>query len=1121
MIEPAMLARIAARASSLAERLTAEIAGAPDGSPGGGRANEQLARWRQTAAAGDPEAFRKRLRWDGLDEELARGALTPPDPRTLLELPPWTGVLAQIADAALQQGSIPAPPERLPSEDTPAGAGADLQLPLVADDPLPFEELLLPALVVARRLLHRRLQAVSGALHASPLRHLSEMAYWALERSLLVQLTALAAPALESEFSGARPAGYRLLPMLLGETTFRSRAYYDAFVRNVLGDGLLGFFDRWPVLARLTSVLTSLWVESTAELLERLEADWTALHETFAGCCPAGRAGEHDVEDIVVSLRPCLSDRHHGGRSVAALTLASGLTLVYKPRSLGLESALQRLLAWCNETGELPHRFKVLAVRDRSTHGWVELAEHAPCRDLGAAGRFYERAGMLLCLLHVLRATDCHVENLIACGEDPVLVDAEALLHHDLDPDALATGTPGATSIDETFGGSVLRTGMLPRWEFDLGDGQGVDISALGGVSRFRTGRTLRWRGLNTDELHRAWTEGPPAVYENVPHAGGTELDPDAFLEEILTGFRAMYRFLMTHRARLEAEHGPLASFRDAPARFVFRPTRSYQALLEQSVAPDRLGDGADRSIALEALCRAYLTADRRPPAWPVLRQELASLERFDIPYLTAAPTGTTLRAGSESIPAFFAAASYDQVRERLASLSEADLELQVGLIRGAFLARTARAPSAPGSAAPAAGTHYLDVPAPFSVADLLGEAAAIARDLRSRALVAAAGGVNWIGLTRAPRAERYQLQPLGAGLYSGASGVALFLAAVDRVTGERQFGGLARAAIAPLRDVLACGNRELLARWVREIGIGGGDGLGSVIYALMRIGSFLDDASVLQDARRVTALITPALIRGDRWLDVMGGAAGLLLALVALHRESGDELALQHAIACAEHLLDRRGDGDEGRRAWRTIEPHPLTGFAHGAAGIAYALLRLHGVAPEVRYLEAAAEGIAYERSVFSPAARNWPDLRGGRGPADAWYMVSWCHGAAGIGLARLAALDVLDGPHIREDIEAALATTLESGLQEVDHLCCGNAGRTETLLAAATRLGHPHLLDRAARQAAWIVRRAGVTGGYRLFPDFADQVFSPCLFQGAAGIGYLLLRLSRPDLPSVLAFS
>ncbi|MFN8446055.1 MAG: DUF4135 domain-containing protein [Caldilineaceae bacterium] len=40
---------------------------------------------------------------------------------------------------------------------------------------------------------------------------------------------------------------------------------------------------------------------------------------------------------------------------------------------------------------------------------------------------YYQRVGMILGLLQVLQATDCHAENLMTCGDQLLLVDAEML----------------------------------------------------------------------------------------------------------------------------------------------------------------------------------------------------------------------------------------------------------------------------------------------------------------------------------------------------------------------------------------------------------------------------------------------------------------------------------------------------------------------------------------------------------------------------------------------------------------------------------------------------------------------------------------------------------------------
>jgi lantibiotic modifying enzyme len=132
---------------------------------------------------------------------------------------------------------------------------------------------------------------------------------------------------------------------------------------------------------------------------------------------------------------------------------------------------------------------------------------------------------------------------------------------------------------------------------------------------------------------------------------------------------------------------------------------------------------------------------------------------------------------------------------------------------------------------------------------------------------------------------------------------------------------------------------------------------------------------------------------------------------------------------------------------------------------------------------------------------------------------MTSWCYGAPGIGLARLGGLPVLDTPQVRNDIQAALQTTLTTGLSSTDNLCCGNGGCIELLVAASGRLGQPHLLEVARQWASVLVHRATQRGGFHLLTQLPRQAFNPGLFQGYAGVGYELLRVAFPErIPSLL---
>ena len=116
------------------------------------------------------------------------------------------------------------------------------------------------------------------------------------------------------------------------------------------------------------------------------------------------------------------------------LTFESGLKLVYKPKDLGVEVVFNRFLDWCNQHTQ-SFRFQGGSGirRGTATVGWnmlnICLVRMKPLRQ-----RFYQRSGILLCVIYALRGTDCHYENLIANGEHLVLIDMETLLHHEAKP---------------------------------------------------------------------------------------------------------------------------------------------------------------------------------------------------------------------------------------------------------------------------------------------------------------------------------------------------------------------------------------------------------------------------------------------------------------------------------------------------------------------------------------------------------------------------------------------------------------------------------------------------------------------------------------------------------------
>jgi type 2 lantibiotic biosynthesis protein LanM len=282
------------------------------------------------------------------------------------------------------------------------------------------------------------------------------------------------------------------------------------------------------------------------------------------------------------------------------------------------------------------------------------------------------------------------------------------------------------------------------------------------------------------------------------------------------------------------------------------------------------------------------------------------------------------------------------------------------------------------------------------------------------------------------------------------------------------------------------------------------------------------DQPALLGEAEAVVELLPP-LIDRDEYLDIIAGAAGCIGSLISLYRCAPSDRTLAAVIQCGDHLISH-GTPMEHGIGWASgvADAKPLTGFSHGAAGIAWALHEISALTGEERFRAAAQAAIAYERSLFSPEAGNWPDLRDparlglARSDDQDSFMIAWCHGAPGIGLGRLCSLRHIENAAIRSEIDIALKTTVKGGFGLNHSLCHGDLGNLELLLQASQVLNDPQWRGHVTSMASVILQSINQNGWLCGVPSGVE---TPGLMTGLAGIGYQLLRLAEPArVPSVL---
>ena len=240
-----------------------------------------------------------------------------------------------------------------------------------------------------------------------------------------------------------------------------------------------------------------------------------------------------------------------------------------------------------------------------------------------------------------------------------------------------------------------------------------------------------------------------------------------------------------------------------------------------------------------------------------------------------------------------------------------------------------------------------------------------------------------------------------------------------------------------------------------------------------------------------------------------------------------GNDLLGDAAAAVADKLVaSAQRQGDSLSWPGQQAQSANLVGLSHGTTGIALALLEVDQIRPAARYRAAAAGALRYERACYSPEHRNWPDFRlmPGAPCDDPAHVVAWCHGATGMGMARLRMLELMPSePALLSEIDAALATTvavlnapIEPTVADIS-LCHGITGYNEFLVMAARQFSRPDLATAGVAVGDTLLRgwhARGLPWGCGI-PHCGETV---SLLTGTSGIGHHFLRLYDPAIPSVL---
>ena len=341
------------------------------------------------------------------------------------------------------------------------------------------------------------------------------------------------------------------------ENTTQTNPRWD-FSRGAWMERLCGFTG----LNFVVGTAIRQWKQNAVEILTRAGQDLPILQLTLLkGTSP----------DSLVAIEGDLGDRHNDGRSVAILTFASGRRIVYKPKDSRCANRFLGLLTFLNAAAQSV-TISTRQIISRASYAWEEYVEEREAGTEAEVASFFRRFGMLLRVLQLVEGRDFWIDNLRICGDLPVFIDLECILHPRLKTAGFHESMMNLEP--ELYEESVLPTAAVTH-PIDVPDHGKQDFGALSSPGP-RLLPLGAWSGYRDRRNGNLWLQGGRIYWEPElawPQSRGKPADPADYLDDLEGGYREMQMLLCRCAAGLLGPSSPLAGIEDVPVRVLMRST--------------------------------------------------------------------------------------------------------------------------------------------------------------------------------------------------------------------------------------------------------------------------------------------------------------------------------------------------------------------------------------------------------------------------------------------------------------------------------------------------------------------------------------------------------------------
>lgn len=423
-------------------------------------------------------------------------------------------------------------------------------------------------------------------------------------------------------------------------------------------ESYLKIYEEYPVAARVATIRTMYLKKNFTDILQRVDKDSLEIRLFL----------ELDKLNLT-KINLSTGDSHEQGNSVSILSFGDK-KLVYKPKNLEISIAFEKFIDWYTRDSELLP-IKIPKGIYRTNYAFNEFVIPHYCKNEIEVENFYLRYGYLNALCYLLSMNDLHLENIIADGEHPVIVDIETIFQTspDLENQSIYSDLLKHLEVD-----SVSNSCLLPK-QISMGLGEEIELSALNGREVKLSQKYLTPTEVNTDEFHYAKIEGGYfGGGNNIPKFDETsEIDFQKYSLKILQGFNDFMKFVMENKAKCLEE---LNVFRGYKIRALLKGTERYASMIRYSNHPNYNREMNSRERLMMNIW-AYPYLDKS-----IIKSEVRDLLFNDIPIFYSITDSRDLIDSQQNVyPNFLQQSGFEISKNRISGLTEKEIVRQRSIL--------------------------------------------------------------------------------------------------------------------------------------------------------------------------------------------------------------------------------------------------------------------------------------------------------------------------------------------------------------------------------------------------------------------------------------------------------